>query len=258
MLDSMEIMHPILLRLGPVTIYSFGVAMAIAVLAGSFLVWRQSRKRGLSEEKVLDILFLTIILSLIFGRAGFVYAHWSVFSLDWSRILLVGKYPGLSFLTSLISGVAISGLLAKNSAMPATLIWDVFFLAMTFALIPGLFGCFLDGCVADTPTYLILVLAVAAAAWWLGMMGLSKLLSSRAELSEMSKQHGLFFLGYLIFQTVSLLMLTSAISNQSQVWAYWSILILALLVFVGRYWKLFSYVYDSISKKRSVPDQSIS
>lgn len=244
-------MLPILLRAGPVTIYSFGVAVAISVLVGSFLVWRQARKLGLSEEKVLDILFLTIILSLIFGRAGYVYAHWPVFSPDWSRIFLVGKYPGLSFSTSLVSGVAASGLLAKNSALSVALIWDIFSLAIIFAEALGLLGCFLDGCIAGVPVYLPLVLAVAAVWWWLGMTSLANLLSRRAELAEMSKRHGLFFLGYLIFQAVSLLMLTVVLRDQTKTVTYLIILVAVLLVFVWRYFKLLWFFYGAVSQKRS-------
>jgi len=225
--------------------------MAVSVLVGSFLVWRLSRKLGLSEEKVLDTLFLTIILSYVLGRLGFAYSHWSQFSPDWSRIFLIGKYPGLSFLTSLVTGILASGLLAKNYGLVATLIWDIFALAMSFVLSFGLLGCYLDGCVSAQPPYLTLILSLLALLWWLGMMGLSKLLSRRAELSEISKRHGLFMLGYLIFQSISLLMLVSAVTDRFQIAALWIILILALLFFIGRYRELFSYLYDSISKKRS-------
>ena len=252
-------MWPILLRLGSITVFSFGVAMAVSALCGSFLVWRQTRKQGLSEERVLDVLFLTILLSLLFGRVGYIYFHWATFSPDWSRILLVGKYPGLSFISSLTAGIIFSGLLAKNSGLPALLIWDIFSLAMSFALVTGLSGCFLDNCIIGMPIYTSLILALLALVWWGGLMFMSKIMTESAGLAEVSKRHGFFFLGYLIFQTFSLLMLTPGINVGNMVAdAYLFILATLVLIFAVRYRKLFSFIYDSVSKKRFGPNHQIS
>lgn len=238
-------MWPIIFRAGPITIYTFGVALAISLLAGSFLVWRQARKLGLSEEKTLDMLFLTVILSLIFGRLGYVYSHWGIFITDWSRIFLVVKYPGLSFDVSLVSGILISAVLAKNSNFSTLLVWDIFGLALVLASVFGFLGCFFDACVAGASPLTILVLAAVCLAWWAGLTFLSQVLSRSPSLAEISKRRGLFLLSYLIFQVTALGVLTRGL-------IYWLVLLALVIILIVRYYKLFLFFYDSISQRRTL------
>lgn len=234
-----------------IPIHFFGLALAVAFLCVVFLVWKQARKLGLSEEKVLDTLFLTVIFSLIIGRLAYVYLNPAIFSLDISRAFLFTKYPGISFIPSLLTGIAVSGVLARNSGIATLLIWDVFALPMVFAEVFGLFGCFLDSCVQNISTATFTVLIIGSILWGILLVFISKFIENRAELSEISKKHGLLFLLYLLFQSISLLMLTA------QSWL-WVIMIASLGVFVVRYSKLLRHVYDSISKKRSGTDRDLS
>ena len=52
-------MYPILFSLGPVHIYSFGVFLALAFVAGSFYIWRESRNE-FREEVILDALVVAV------------------------------------------------------------------------------------------------------------------------------------------------------------------------------------------------------
>ena len=74
-------MHPILLELGPVTIYSYGVLLAAAYLIGLWMAARRAKKAGLDANKVLDLGIWVIIAALIGAKAllfvvDFVDVYW--------------------------------------------------------------------------------------------------------------------------------------------------------------------------------------
>lgn len=48
-------MYPILFQLGPVTIYSYGFFLALAYLAATYILWREGKKQGFQEEKLIDL-----------------------------------------------------------------------------------------------------------------------------------------------------------------------------------------------------------
>ncbi|HEY5997207.1 MAG TPA: prolipoprotein diacylglyceryl transferase family protein [Candidatus Deferrimicrobiaceae bacterium] len=53
---------------GPLTVHSFGLIVAVAVLTGSHLAMRRCRAKGLSPDLCADLVFYTVI-------SGFVMAH---------------------------------------------------------------------------------------------------------------------------------------------------------------------------------------
>ena len=48
-------MYPELFSVGPVTIYSYGVLLAISYLLGLWLAMRRAKKWGLDANRILDL-----------------------------------------------------------------------------------------------------------------------------------------------------------------------------------------------------------
>jgi phosphatidylglycerol:prolipoprotein diacylglycerol transferase len=65
-------MHPILFVLGPLTIYSFGFMLAIAVVVCSYLFGRDVQKIGLPRETAYDFVFWTAISGIV-GPGFFIF-----------------------------------------------------------------------------------------------------------------------------------------------------------------------------------------
>ena len=61
-------MHPEVLQLGPLHLRSYGVFMAIAFVVGTFLGLRESRRLGLDEDKVVNVILVTLIASVFGAR----------------------------------------------------------------------------------------------------------------------------------------------------------------------------------------------
>ncbi len=148
-----------LIAFGGTVLPTFGIALALAFVAGFFLLWKTARKEGFNEEKIIDMLLLAVFTALVAGRAFYILFNPFVFTGDPGRWFLLIKYPGISFFGSLITGISVLFLAAKAEKLETGKILDLFALPMTFATAIGFVGCFLNGCflenkLATLPLYL--------------------------------------------------------------------------------------------------------
>ena len=58
-------MYPILLKIGPLTIHTYGFFMALGVAAGLWFVYVQGKKAGFDPGQLIDAAFWIILVSLI-------------------------------------------------------------------------------------------------------------------------------------------------------------------------------------------------
>lgn len=220
-------MLPILVRLGPLTIYSFGVFLCLAVVLASFLVWKKARSVGLPEEKVFDTLLLALFVGLLAGRIGYTLTHGNVFGADVSRIFLFNHYPGLSFATGFSAGLVTAWVSAKAAQLDAWQILDFFCLAFSWALLVGLAGGVLDGSVPAVfilPAVLLALLLTAA----------DRRIRSRAVLIDLARRPGLEASAYLIFLLTSFLIVDRAARQEEKI-LYLAIFLTALITFMVKF-----------------------
>src|SRR4030067_2470800 len=72
-------MLPILFKIGPITIYSFGFFLVLAYLAAAFILWREGKRQGYNEEKLLDLSVISLIAAITGARFYFVLLNWDLF-----------------------------------------------------------------------------------------------------------------------------------------------------------------------------------
>jgi phosphatidylglycerol:prolipoprotein diacylglycerol transferase len=147
-------MHPQLVQVGSLTIYSYGVLIGIGTLLA--IVWpvRLAAKEGIPPEKV-EGLGLVIVLSAVVGSKlltaldypGFYSGDWSLL---WREILNRGGV----FYGGLLLALATSALYFWLNHLPGWKIADC--VAPGLALAQGIarVGCFLAGCCWGIPTQL--------------------------------------------------------------------------------------------------------
>ncbi|MDI6870083.1 MAG: prolipoprotein diacylglyceryl transferase [Bacillota bacterium] len=61
-------MHPVLLRLGPFTVWSYGTMLALAFVLGTHFALREARARGIGEEHVYNLALLFAIAGVVGSR----------------------------------------------------------------------------------------------------------------------------------------------------------------------------------------------
>ncbi|MBI3252095.1 MAG: prolipoprotein diacylglyceryl transferase [Candidatus Omnitrophica bacterium] len=130
-------MHPILFRLGPFTIYSYGVCVALAMLA-AFFYTRKNREAQ-------DLLFLLFLSGLAGARLFFVAQHPGDYRLHPWRVFWIQE-GGLVWYGGFLTAVAV-GALAVRARKGSVLKWaDYFSPILALGQGIGRVGCFLNGC----------------------------------------------------------------------------------------------------------------
>lgn len=149
-------MHPILLRLGPLTLYTYGAALALAFLATLGLASRAARGplHGLMpmrEDALVDWGCWTMIGGLLGGRLLYVMEHWTLYLAHPEEIVAVW-HGGLVWYGGLLGGLAAHAIFCARRRYPALAATDqiIPFVAVGHAI--GRVGCFANGCCYGLPT----------------------------------------------------------------------------------------------------------
>src|SRR3990172_9409795 len=65
-------MHPVLIRIGPLTIYTYGFFVAVGFLVGLYLAVRQAKKEGISHDRIADLGFYILLGAIAGSRLLYV------------------------------------------------------------------------------------------------------------------------------------------------------------------------------------------
>lgn len=120
--------------------------MALGFLAAMFTVWRLAKAYDVNEEKTLDLILLTFLGGLIGARAYFVLFNSHSFFDSFQKIVLINRYPGLSFWGGLIGGIITLSFFTKRAKLNFWQMADFGATGLLIGLAIGDIGCFLGGC----------------------------------------------------------------------------------------------------------------
>jgi prolipoprotein diacylglyceryl transferase len=137
-------MLPVLFSVGPLTIYSFGFFLALSYVVATFILWREGRRQGYNEEKLLDLSVISLIAALVGGRAYYVLLNWEFFREDAVSSLFFWQ-GSFAYHGALVAVVLVGGFFARNWKWPFFQIADIGALSATAALVLGRIGSFLAG-----------------------------------------------------------------------------------------------------------------
>ncbi|MFZ3171755.1 MAG: prolipoprotein diacylglyceryl transferase [Carboxydocellales bacterium] len=100
------IMHPILAQIGPITLRWWGIMVALGILAGIWVAYREAIRVGLDGEKVLDFAFWAVLSGFLGARLWELIFTYENFADQPWRALMFWE-GGLS-----IQGAVLGGLVA--------------------------------------------------------------------------------------------------------------------------------------------------
>lgn len=143
-------MYPILVRLGPLTIHTYGFLIATAFLVALWLAAAQARQRGLSYEKVVDQAFYTLIAGLAGSRLFYVATDWPHYSAHPLDIVKIWE-GGLVFYGGVLLALPVAVYLAKKEALPLWDAADIWAPSIALGHAIGRLGCFCAGCCYGKP-----------------------------------------------------------------------------------------------------------
>ncbi len=142
-------MYPVLFKIpifGGITIYSYGVMVALAFLIGVLWVSRESRRVGLDSARAVDLGFYVIVAAIVGSRILHIaISEWDRFIANPLIFFKIWE-GGLVFYGGLIAAVAIGIWYMRRHRMPFLLTSDVFSPGIALGHAIGRIGCFLAGC----------------------------------------------------------------------------------------------------------------
>jgi len=144
-------MHPILFRLGPLTVHTYGILLAAAYLAGMAVVSAEARRVGAERERVMDWMFWGIIGALAGARLLYVAINASYYLHHPGEIVAVWN-GGLVFYGGVGGGLVASLLYLLPRHLPAWQYADLVAPAVALGQGIGRWGCFAAGCCYGKPT----------------------------------------------------------------------------------------------------------
>lgn len=143
-------MYPVLFRIGPVEIYSYGFMLALGFIVGMYLALKEARKEKISSAKLID-LFLWIIISAFVGaRIGYIFTQWNYFLNYPFRTFFARE--GFAFYGGFITAFLVGIWYVKKSRLDLWRIADILAPSIAIGYSIGRLGCFLFGCCFGIPT----------------------------------------------------------------------------------------------------------
>lgn len=138
-------MYPVLFRIGPFALHTYGVFVAIAFLSAIALALREARRVGQDANKILDLCFYVIVAAIVGSRILYVLVNWSVFVKDPLEIVRIW-HGGLVFYGGFIAAVITALWYMRRQGLPLLTTVDIFAPSIAFGQFVGRIGCFFAGC----------------------------------------------------------------------------------------------------------------
>ena len=143
-------MHPVLLQIGPFTVYSYGAMLAAAVLVCAWGLGRDAAKMGLSKDTAYDLLFWTAAGGIIGARVFYVALYWEHF-MEMPLEVLMLNHGGLAWQGGFAGGILAGFMWCKRRALPFRQMLDLAAPYVALGQAVGRLGCFFNGCCFGRP-----------------------------------------------------------------------------------------------------------
>ncbi len=138
-------MHPILIKLGGLTIYTYGFFLALAFSITIVFSRHRAQKAGEDPEQVMDLFFYIIVSGIIGARLFYVATTPKVFLADPIEIFKIWN-GGLVFFGGFIGAMLTSLVYMKKKKMNAWKILDIAGPTLALGHSVARLGCFFAGC----------------------------------------------------------------------------------------------------------------
>lgn len=146
-------MYPELFRVGPISIHSYGVMMALAFLVGIWLAQRRARAMGVEPQLILDISVYLLVGSLVGARLLYVFSDWANYRDDLLAIAKIWE-GGLAYQGGVVGGLLAGMWFLRIRQLSPWKVADVLVPSVALGQAFGRIGCFLNGCCFGKPTRL--------------------------------------------------------------------------------------------------------
>ena len=144
-------MYPNLLSIGPLTIHSYGLFVALGFAVAFLVILKMGKAQGIKSQQVMDIGFIVILMAIIGSRLAYVvmnFSHYSAHPLDIFKIW----EGGLVFSGGLVGVVLVMIWYLRRHRLAFWPMGDLCAPGIAIGQAIGRLGCFMAGCCYGKPT----------------------------------------------------------------------------------------------------------
>lgn len=138
-------MHPILLKVGPFTVYSYGMMVAIGFAAAVFFIYRRAAKFHIDKNKMIDLCIIILISGVIGARFLYVLLNLSYYTANPIEIVKLSK-GGLVWYGGFLTGLVALIIYLRKAKLDFWAVMDLVAPYIALAQAFGRIGCLLNGC----------------------------------------------------------------------------------------------------------------
>lgn len=138
-------MHPVLFKIGNLTVTSYGVLVAAAFFIGFSLLFAEAKRKKFYPEKIPDLELCILVSAVLGARILHVLADFSYYANRPAEIIMVWR-GGLAIYGGIAAGLFVGWLFILKNRMP---LWETADFVMPYIALGqsiGRIGCFLNGC----------------------------------------------------------------------------------------------------------------
>jgi phosphatidylglycerol---prolipoprotein diacylglyceryl transferase len=136
-------MIPVILRLGPITIYSYGLMMALGFIVADLLLSYECRRRGFDQQLGTSLIVWGAVGGLVGARIYDVFDNWSAYMSHPVSIVFSGA--GFVWYGGLIGGILSTWLVARHYRLSFLTVTDMCAAPLVLGMAFGRMGCQLSG-----------------------------------------------------------------------------------------------------------------
>jgi phosphatidylglycerol---prolipoprotein diacylglyceryl transferase len=143
-------MYPNLFKIGPLTIHSYGLLLAIAFLLGMRIAVHYARREKMDPSAVTDLAVYIFLSALVGAKLLLIFVDFSYYRQDWSRLLSIYQVGGVYY-GGFILAFLVSVWYIRKRKLNFWQTADVMVMGIAFGQIFGRLGCFFAGCCWGKP-----------------------------------------------------------------------------------------------------------
>jgi len=137
-------------HIGPLTLHTYGVLLAIAFITGLWVASRQAKASSLDAARVTDMAVYVLIAGLIGAKVLLIVVEWGYYARNPREILSILQSGGV-FYGGLLGALPVAWWYARKHALPPWRTADALAPAVVIGQAIGRMGCFMAGCCYGQP-----------------------------------------------------------------------------------------------------------
>ncbi len=143
-------MHPIIFKLGPITIYSYGLMLFIAVFVAINLLVKEAKRKGYNEDFIFNLGAIILISGIIGSRLLYLLLNLEFYIKNPKEIVML-HHGGLAIFGGIVVAIIITFMFANSKKYSFLDIADLVIPYVVLGESIGRIGCLLNGCCYGAP-----------------------------------------------------------------------------------------------------------